>query len=180
MAVKRSHIHIEADFWFFAALAFAAWISADAARLLIAAAVHEAGHIAALYLFGGRVRSLAFTLSGVRIRPCFKIPPTIYKEMIMSASGPAAGVLFSVVAYAFSQKRLAIISAGLSLFNMMPVYGLDGYVLFSLWKSRRTSIYREKLVKNNKAKGRFAQKQEGRIDHLNKKEKRSKKVSKTR
>ena len=180
MAVKPPRLHAEVDFWFFAALAFAAWISDDASKLLIAAAIHEAGHIAALHVFGGRIKSLSVKLSGVRMKPWFEKPPGIYREMIMSAAGPLAGAMFSILAYLFSQKRLAMISAGLSLFNMIPVYGLDGYVLFSLWKSRRTSIGCVKLVKNNKAKRRFAQNKEGSIDHLNKKEKRSKKVSKTR
>ena len=63
---------------------------AELAALLLAAAAHAVGHLAARLLLRGRVRGVAFTVSGPVIR-C-DVPPRAAARCLAALAGPAAGI----------------------------------------------------------------------------------------
>lgn len=92
-----------------------------------AALAHELGHLLALYLAGAEVRRLRFTAAG----PVLEYAGMLSRgrEALVVAAGPAAGILFA--AGCFLAGTPYFIFAGLiallgSMFNLLPVYPLDG------------------------------------------------------
>ena len=89
---------------------------------LAAAAAHEAGHVMAIYLVGGRV-------TGIRLGMCDAKIETRglgYRQGIFCAlAGPGMSVLVCL-ALRKAYATCAAISLLLGLFNAMPVYPLDG------------------------------------------------------
>lgn len=99
--------------------------------LILAAAVHELGHVCAIRLTGGKVLSVTANLTGAVIeRTGTASRPS---EAICAAAGPAAGLIWAAAASElgnlFSSDTL-LLSAGmsfvLSAFNLLPVLPLDG------------------------------------------------------
>lgn len=124
------------SFWFFAMIALTVWLGENAVRLLLAAAVHECGHLAAVFFYGGRVEEMRLGALGARIRPRFALSLSVSAERVMLAAGPAAGILAGIAALLFGKERFALLSIGLSLFNLLPLPGLDGGGLMTLRRKR--------------------------------------------
>ena len=96
-------------------------------RLALAVVVHELGHVAALWSFGGRVRGVSLELGGLHLDA--RLPAEGWKEALCSLAGPAAGLLWSAVAAWMGGERwlyVSGLSALLSLFNLLPCLPLDG------------------------------------------------------
>ena len=89
---------------------------------LAAAAAHEAGHVMAIYLVGGRV-------TGIRLGMCDAKIETrglgYRHEIFCALAGPGMSVLVCL-ALRKAYATCAAISLLLGLFNAMPVYPLDG------------------------------------------------------
>ena len=89
---------------------------------LAAAAAHEAGHVMAIYLVGGRV-------TGIRLGMCDAKIETrglgYRQEIFCALAGPGMSVLVCL-AWRKAYATCAAISLLLGLFNAMPVYPLDG------------------------------------------------------
>lgn len=113
--------------------------------VLIAASVHELGHIAAIKLFGGRIKSLRFEASGLCMS-CAGLDSTA-KEVIALLMGPAFGIAFAYIASYYGGKHyseylfsLAGVSLIFSLYNLLPALPLDGgRALFSMISDRKTA-----------------------------------------
>ena len=106
------------------------------AALLIAAAAHEAGHLAAIPLTGGQVTGISADAGGAVIHRRGASSP--YGEAFCAVMGPATGLLFAFAASAAGRalgSPVLTISAGmnvvLSLFNMLPASPLDGWRIVS-------------------------------------------------
>ena len=103
----------------------------ELAALLIAVITHELGHIAAIYLCGGRLHGLRISASGLCID--YSGTNSASGELTALLSGPAAGF---VLAYAASRignangNTLLLKTAGfsliLSVYNLLPALPLDG------------------------------------------------------
>jgi len=119
-------VRITMSFSFPAMLAAAVWLGEDVVRLTAAAAVHEGGHLAALYAVGGTVRAIEFGSFGIRIRPRFPRIAAQHAQAVMLLAGPVAGFAAGLAAFFLGKYRFALLSAGLSCFNLLPVPGLDG------------------------------------------------------
>lgn len=89
---------------------------------LAAATAHEAGHVMAIYLVGGRV-------TGIRLGMCDAKIETrglgYRQEIFCALAGPGMSVLVCL-ALRKAYATCAAISLILGLFNAMPVYPLDG------------------------------------------------------
>ena len=89
---------------------------------LAAATAHEAGHVMAIYLVGGRV-------TGIRLGMCDAKIETrglgYRQEIFCALAGPGMSVLVCL-ALRKAYATCAAISLLLGLFNAMPVYPLDG------------------------------------------------------
>lgn len=113
------------DFWFFAVMAVAVYFGGDTALLLLAALVHEAGHCLALLLTNNGISQLRLCGCCAHIIPYYRRLPSHREELAILAAGPLAGILLAVLSRAIA-PRFAEISLMLSVFNLMPVRGLDG------------------------------------------------------
>ena len=115
--------HIETDwgFWLVLALMLLLFPLKFLAGVLIAALVHEYGHLLAIRLTGGQVLSLRLRAGGAEIETA---PMKPGKEALCAIAGPAAGAL-TIFAWQWFPE-LAVAGLVQTVFNLIPVYPLDG------------------------------------------------------
>lgn len=88
---------------------------------LAAACIHEAFHIAAIRLCGGKVTSIRIGGNEASI-DLLQMSPA--KEMICALAGPLGGLL--LILFARWIPRIAVCAAFQSIYNLLPLYPLDG------------------------------------------------------
>ena len=93
------------------------WVCA----MVLAAGFHELCHRAAIRLCGGRVPSFRIGTHGAKMEAVGLTPG---QEMICSLAGPLGGLI--LLLFARWLPRTAICAAFQSLFNLLPIYPLDG------------------------------------------------------
>ena len=111
----------------FLVLMAALWCADESGVLpifLLAAAVHECGHLFVIRLSGGTVHALCLTACGAVLR-C-SLPPSPFSRTAICLAGPAASFALTALANPLGAYRLAGASALLGLFNLLPVPPLDG------------------------------------------------------
>ena len=87
----------------------------------VAAWVHEAGHLLAIRLLGAPTPKIRVGCRGAKIHTCFSDP---WREFVCAAAGPAASLLLLLVAKLF--PRIALCGFVQGLYNLLPIYPLDG------------------------------------------------------
>ena len=93
------------------------WVAA----FIIAALWHEFCHLAAVYLCGSRVERVQISPTGT----VMDTPPlSTVRELICTLAGPMGGFLLIFLARSF--PRLALCGAIHSLYNLLPMFPLDG------------------------------------------------------
>ena len=95
---------------------------------LLAAAVHECGHLLAALTLGIRLRLLELDIPGARLLPAGALP-SYAAEGWLAAAGPASSFLLAALIYPlkgafFSNLFAATLSLG--VFNLLPVGDFDG------------------------------------------------------
>ncbi len=93
------------------------WVAA----VMAAAAVHEICHGLAVVLCGGNVRRISLGTRGARMDVDILSPG---KELLCALAGPVGSLLLLLVSKWF--PRLAICGAFHGIYNLLPVYPLDG------------------------------------------------------
>lgn len=93
------------------------WLSAA----LIAATVHEGCHIISIIMVGGTIRKVKIGLGGTQIEA--EISGT-YQELICALAGPLGSLFLLVFLHRMPQVALCGLVQG--LFNLLPIYPLDG------------------------------------------------------
>lgn len=115
-------IELSPGFAFF--LAWLAWLGG--AELfwwyLVAAALHEAAHAAAIYLFGGRILQVRLGFGDAYLRTSL-LPPRA--AFWCALTGPAANLLCALT-LGRAVPAFAAISLLLGVYNLLPVWPLDG------------------------------------------------------
>ena len=107
--------------------------------LLPAAAVHEAGHVAALLACGARIRRLRLDVFGLRLDYSGSLGCAA--SLFAALAGPAAGLLYAFPAMRAAGQELKMsgaISLLLSGFNLLPALPLDGGRALALLCGSRT------------------------------------------
>ena len=89
--------------------------------VLLAALIHELGHLLALKIAGGRVLSIRLRSFGARIEAA---PMSPGRTAFCALAGPAAGALTFFARNSFPELALAGLVQ--TVFNLLPVYPLDG------------------------------------------------------
>jgi stage IV sporulation protein FB len=106
---------------------------------VLAAALHECGHLLAARRLHIPLRLLELDLMGARLYPARSIP-SYRAEALLAAAGPLCSILLAVPLLTtripfFVALRTAPLS--FALFNLLPIEGFDGgRVLFSLFACR--------------------------------------------
>lgn len=99
---------------------------------MLACAVHEFGHYAAVKLLGGRLLRLRLTVMGGEMQLSPRYPLSYGRELAAVLAGPAANLaaVFLAVSPAGGGGETAWLFAGLNLaigcFNLLPADPLDG------------------------------------------------------
>lgn len=88
---------------------------------IIAAAIHELFHIMMLWIFRIKIVSFRICITGAKIETA---PMEPYKELIVALAGPVGALSVLAIAQLFPQLAICVIAQ--SLFNLLPVYPLDG------------------------------------------------------
>ena len=89
--------------------------------VVLAAAVHEIGHLTAMYFLGVPVLGIVFRPSGARIE-AGPMEPGV--EVICALAGPVAGAV-TIFAWKWFPE-LAVAGLVQTVFNLIPIYPLDG------------------------------------------------------
>ena len=114
-------IRIDNWFCFFAALLLLTvpirWIAAG----VFAAVIHELGHYLVVRLLGGEVISTTVSFRGARME---ELPMSQGREILCILAGPAAS--FSLLLLARFFPRVAICGLIQGVYNLLPIYPLDG------------------------------------------------------
>lgn len=123
----------DGGFWLVLAMAVLLFPLRFLTGVILAAAVHELGHLAALRLTGTRLLAMELYAGGARI---LTEPMEPGREILCVLAGPAAGAL-CVLAWRWFPE-LALAGFVQTVFNLIPVYPLDGgkimHVMIELWK----------------------------------------------
>ena len=107
--------------------------------LFTASLLHEAGHYAALRLSGERVSGLEFTFCGMKITRNGQLS-SFLKDIFIYICGPLVNLLIFSTAQLFQFGiEFGRINLALALFNLLPVYSLDGgCALYSFFCTKLT------------------------------------------
>ena len=130
--MNAAQSRVTVSFWFFALAAACALTGQDVCGLLLAAAIHETGHLAAMACCGGRVERFELGAFGAKILPRYPKVPSTARELAVLSAGPAAGIAARAAAALLGFWRFAEINWFLSGFNLLPLPGLDGGSILSL------------------------------------------------
>lgn len=123
---------VNVSFWFFALAAACALAGQDVLGLMAGALLHEAGHLAAMSVCGGRIGQIEVGLMGAKILPRYQTIPSTARELFVLFAGPAAGLFAGLGAAGLGFWSFAKINWFLSAFNLLPLSGLDGGSILSL------------------------------------------------
>lgn len=114
---------------------------------LAACAVHELGHIAAAAALGGRIEGLSLTVVGAELRIGYEVPLTYGRDSLVALAGPAANLLWGVLALALHWKLAAVLTLAVGAFNLLPIMPLDGgRVVYGLLAGRLDIDWAERLM----------------------------------
>ena len=111
---------------------------------LIAIIIHETGHLLAMKLLKQTPLEIRMMPAGVIITKN-KILTSFKDEFIIASGGIILNLFFTIIfvifyKYQISQRfflSLAIINIIIAIFNMLPIYGLDGYDMLRILLCRK-------------------------------------------
>lgn len=149
-------VSVKIDFLFAACVTFLMSfnINDEIRYAILFSILHEVGHLFAIALCGEKPDTVRFGIFGMTIIRKNDISQDYKKEFITAVSGPMMNffLLFAfVLLYAFYRKdiflEMAAINLIIGLFNIMPVFSLDGgRALESLLLERLPSDKSEKII----------------------------------
>jgi len=130
--MRLGRVSVTGGFVAMAALVYLFDVNGFVPLIILAAVTHELGHFAAIWLLGGRVLRLHLGLIGLRID--YEGRRVGYPgEIAIALMGPIFNVALAYAAsflgrYLGSETAffLAGISLGAAVFNLLPIYQLDG------------------------------------------------------
>lgn len=138
MTFRFHGCRVRVNFFFFAVVAALLLFdrSGVAAAGLIAAALHEAAHLAAMRLFRCLPEQVCFTAFGIDIVRSGRPDRGYFRDAAVSLVGPAANLAAAAAFSLFpgsTARNLALADFTLFAFNILPIGPLDGgQALFSL------------------------------------------------
>ncbi len=116
------------------------------AEVVLIIAIHELSHLLVAGLFGFDIRSVSLTMGGVILETAPH--RSVTAEILLSLAGSLGGLLTSLLFWRYGLHHTALWSVVMSLFNLLPVPGLDGgRVLYTLLSTRSPATSYDTAVK---------------------------------
>ncbi len=104
--------------------------SAFLTSFLLAAALHELGHILTAHLLGIPIRTLSMTAFGCVLSLTDRALIPDWKLLFIAAAGPMLNLTLAFLSlYLFDYPLFGAENLLLALFNLLPVFPLDGAVI---------------------------------------------------
>lgn len=131
--IRVMGVCIESSFWFVAFLTCLLLFDQTGIVFygILAAILHEMGHVVALLLFGCKPKKLSFELSGISlVENRYKL--SYYKELLVLSAGCIVNFLFFAVFWHFGFLSFATTHFCIGVFNLLPSKVLDGGRILSL------------------------------------------------
>ena len=153
MKFKFLGTQIYISFLFCATLCF--MIAIDRTGLIIptlfAVFIHESGHLLAMWAADCQPKAVRLIPTSVQIIRGFSTKK--YGEAAIAFCGPAANMVLFGVLYAnyniFGSEislNFAILNLVIAVFNLLPVSGLDGGTILTLFIARFTNVYKAESI----------------------------------
>lgn len=104
------------------------WRGQGALPLLLAAAIHEAGHLLTAHALGIRLRRMELDLLGAKLYPALPLP-SYRAEAFLALGGPVFSLLTVLPCLPLDTsfaRELMTASLSLGCFNLLPIEGFDG------------------------------------------------------
>lgn len=121
----RTRLQIDDSFWCMLAVLIFLDTDGIAPVFLLAAAVHELGHLVMVLLCGGTITSFRLSAAGGMLR--YHLPTHSRRDdFLIAAAGPITGLVFAVVSGLLDLPLLAGAGILLNGFNLLPIAPLDG------------------------------------------------------
>lgn len=111
---------------------------------LIAAVIHELGHIACIYYLGARVTALRLSVGGAVIE---STPLSYRQEALCAFAGPFAGFLTALLSIRIF-PAIGFFALAQSLYNILPVFPLDGGRSLKAILSMRLPLHKAEQLLN--------------------------------
>lgn len=150
MWAAPDHPRLEASPGFLLLLGALFWLDEGVGLLpwgLLACAVHELGHVAAVLAFGGWVERLRLSAVGAELAFSCRKPLSYGRDSLVALAGPAANLLLGGLLFALHRHLPAMLSLGVGAFNLLPILPLDGgRVVYGLLADRLDPDWADRLL----------------------------------
>ena len=110
-------------------------------QTLLACGLHEAAHLAAVYLTGQRPDCLTVSAAGMQltVRRGTLCPLRAYTPILLS--GPLMNLLTGVVCHLLGMHPAAVCNISLAAFNLLPFKGTDGGTLLRMLLTEKCTAH---------------------------------------
>lgn len=143
--IKLGKLHIHSSFFLFSILVIAMGQIKQFFLIVAATTIHELSHIAAAKLKRLKINGILITPIGeTAYIEGFDSLPAISKNIVLLA-GPLANIIPSAIIFSFFRhwaeaEQFMYISFAIGVFNLLPIYPLDGGKLLFIFLGNRLGI----------------------------------------
>lgn len=129
MTTRIKNIKVSVSVYFAAALTFACIFAPGgyAPVGLLSCVLHECGHLAAVYAFGGHITAITLGAYGMRIDKSNEVILSANREAAVAFAGPLVNLILVLLGFAFKIRALFLANIAIAVFNLIPIESLDGY-----------------------------------------------------
>lgn len=132
----KIRFHVDFSFLVFNALIFLIKDGGLIFNFYSVCAIHETGHMLAIFLTKGKIKSVCFSGTGIRIVTKKNSTVTLKHELFVLLAGPAANLfIFIMMRCLHCGGAFPIMNLAVAVYNLLPYRQLDGGAAIGLFIS---------------------------------------------